>query len=56
MRLLNADDIRRIVIELLNDLEKIQPQEIQSIQFIDEVAKTEILSRLTALKLAEIIV
>ena len=43
---LNADDIRRIVIEALCDLSIIKDGlEIDSINFIDEVVKEEILLR-----------
>ena len=53
MSKLNADDIRRITIEVLCDLELIQPITIESINFIDDVVKTEILLRKTALKIVE---
>lgn len=42
---LNADDIRRIQIEVLYDLELIVADDVDKINFIDPVAKDEILSR-----------
>ena len=42
---LNADDIRRIQIELLFDLELVTAEELSKINFIDEVSKAEIINR-----------
>ena len=49
---LNSDDIRRIALELLYDLELVKATDIEKVSFIDDVAKEEILNRKVNYELA----
>lgn len=53
MSTLNADDIRRIIIEALLDLGLIIGDQIANIDFVDEISKDEILQRKIALMTVE---
>ena len=53
---LNADDIRRIQIEVLFDIGLISdPELIKDVKFVDEVSKAEIVNRKILDKLVEIV-
>lgn len=49
---LNSDDVRRITLELLYDLELVKATDIEKVSFIDDVAKEEILNRKVNYELA----
>ena len=56
MSTLNADDIRRIIIEALLSLELITGDQITKIDFVDEISKDEILQRKVALMTVEVVI
>lgn len=48
---INADDIRHIVVEVLHNLSLVDSKQIESIDFIDDIIKQEIIKQKSALEI-----